>query len=56
LARELSRFNVSPVEFKDDTNTTVKGYVTYSTKDQLGLIDAWDRYLPVITSTESEES
>ena len=54
MARELARYGVSPVTFKDDTNTTVKGYVTYSTKDQVGLADAWDRYLPATSGTDTE--
>jgi uncharacterized protein DUF3631 len=51
LASELARYSVGPVAFKDDTNTTVKGYVTYPTKDQVGLADAWDRYLPAARQT-----
>lgn len=46
MARELARFGVSPVPFKDATNTVVKGYVTYANDRQVGLADAWDRYLP----------
>jgi hypothetical protein len=53
MARELARYNVGPVAFKDATNTTTKGYVTYGTKGQVGLADAWDRYLPA-TDTEGE--
>jgi uncharacterized protein DUF3631 len=55
LASELSRYSVGPVAFKDDTNTTVKGYVTYPTKDQVGLTDAWDRYLPAAMSGTDTE-
>lgn len=54
LSRELSRFNVSPATFKDDTNTTAKGYTTYPTKGQVGLADAWDRYLTTSTEPEGE--
>lgn len=47
LARELARFSVRPTTFKHTTdNTTAKGYVTYPTDRQVGLADAWDRYLP----------
>jgi hypothetical protein len=53
LARELARFGVSPVAFKNETNTTTKGYVIYGTRDQVGLADAWDRYLPP-TDAEGE--
>lgn len=51
LAAELARYGIAPIAFKDDTDTTVKGYVTYATtqtksqKAQVGLADAWDRYL-----------
>ena len=55
MARELARYGVAPSAFKDDSNTTVKGYVTYPTKDQVGLADAWDRYLPVATSAADSE-
>jgi hypothetical protein len=57
MARELARYGVTPIPFKDDSNTTVKGYVTYPTKDQVGLADAWDRYLPATTpGTDTEAS
>jgi hypothetical protein len=55
LAAELARYGIAPVAFKDDSDTTVKGYVTYATnqtksqKAQVGLSDAWDRYLPATT-------
>lgn len=60
LASELARYGIAPVAFKDDTDTTVKGYVTYATnktksqKAQVGLSDAWDRYLPNATSGNTE--
>jgi Protein of unknown function (DUF3631) len=46
LARELARFSVRPIVFKDAVNAPTKGYVTYATDRQVGLADAWDRYLP----------
>lgn len=49
LARELGRYGVRPVVFKDATNNAGRGYVTYATDGQttqVGLTDAWDRYLP----------
>jgi Protein of unknown function (DUF3631) len=58
LAKELGRYGVRVVPFKHDPTeldptapdrkVTVKGYVTYATDkpDQLGLADAWSRYLP----------
>lgn len=60
LASELARYGIAPVPFKDDTSTTVKGYVTYATnetksqKAQVGLSDAWDRYLNAATPANSE--
>ncbi|MDQ3576458.1 MAG: DUF3631 domain-containing protein, partial [Actinomycetota bacterium] len=48
MARELARFSIRPVAFKNDEGT-VKGYVTYPTKEQVGLTDAWDRYLAPLT-------
>lgn len=50
LARELGRYEVAPVPFKDGNNKTVKGYTTFpvETKENVsaGLADAWSRYLP----------
>lgn len=60
LAAELARYGIAPVAFKDDNDTTVKGYVTYPTnrtktqKAQVGLSDAWDRYLSAATSADHE--
>ena len=60
LASELARYGIAPVAFKDDSDTTVKGYVTYPTnktktqKAQVGLSDAWDRYLSAATSADAE--
>jgi hypothetical protein len=48
LARELARYGVRPVTF-DAKIGKAKGYVTYPTSGkqaQLGLADAWLRYLP----------
>jgi hypothetical protein len=48
LARELARYGVRPVTFDAKTGKA-KGYVTYPTtgkQAQLGLADAWLRYLP----------
>jgi hypothetical protein len=48
LARELGRYGVSPVTF-DAKIGKAKGYVTFPTtgkQTQLGLADAWSRYLP----------
>jgi hypothetical protein len=61
LAAELARYGIAPVAFKDGSDTTVKGYVTYATnqtksqKAQVGLSDAWDRYLSATTpATEGD--
>jgi hypothetical protein len=47
LAKELGRYGVRPVTFDSPAGKT-KGYVTYETtgnQAQLGLTDAWSRYL-----------
>ncbi len=60
LAAELARYGIAPVAFKDTTDTTVKGYATYSTnqtksqKAQVGLSDAWDRYLSATAVTDTQ--
>jgi hypothetical protein len=49
LAREMRRFGVKPVTF-DQRLIKAKGYVTFPTygkQAQLGLDDAWSRYLDV---------
>jgi hypothetical protein len=54
LARELAQYHVAPVTSRMG-NDLSKGYVTYATKTQLGLADAWSRYLPDdTTDTDSE--
>ncbi|ONI72709.1 hypothetical protein ALI144C_42610 [Actinosynnema sp. ALI-1.44] len=48
LARELGRYGVGPVAF-DAKIGKAKGYVSFATtgkQSQLGLADAWSRYLP----------
>ncbi len=45
LSRELSRYGVAPAAFNTGRGTA-KGYTTYPTSGNLGLADAWDRYLP----------
>jgi hypothetical protein len=49
LAREMRRYGVGPVTF-DARTGKAKGYVTFATSGkqaQVGLQDAWNRYLPV---------
>ncbi|HEV7647634.1 MAG TPA: DUF3631 domain-containing protein [Actinophytocola sp.] len=56
LAKELAQYRVSPVPVRIGSEIT-KGYVTYGTPKQLGLADAWSRYLPTdddSTDTEGE--
>jgi hypothetical protein len=56
LAKELALYHVAPVAIRNGTQIA-KGYVTHSTKTQLGLADAWSRYLPAddnSTDTEGE--
>jgi uncharacterized protein DUF3631 len=48
LAQELNPYHVAPLTFKRN-GTNAKGYVTYPTTtqvEQVGLADAWARYLP----------
>lgn len=49
LAQLLRDFQVSSVTFKGNDSRTKRGYVTYQTKEQVGLQDAWDRYLEAPT-------
>jgi hypothetical protein len=44
LARELALYHVSPGPIRIGGQIT-KGYVTHPTKTQVGLADAWSRYL-----------
>lgn len=44
LAKELARYNIRPLLFRN-AEGTAKGYSIHPTKEQLGLQDAWDRYL-----------
>lgn len=53
LARELAQYHVAPVTSRMG-NELSKGYVTYTTKTQLGLADAWSRYLPDDTNDTDE--
>ncbi|GAA1332386.1 DUF3631 domain-containing protein [Saccharothrix algeriensis] len=56
LARELSVYQVAPLTFKHE-GTNAKGYVTYPTTsqvEQVGLADAWARYLPMIDNRTDE--
>lgn len=54
LAKELALYHVSPVPFRTGGQIT-KGYVTYSTANQLGLADAWSRYLPTEDNSNDTE-
>lgn len=56
LARELAPYRVAPVAFRTGGQIS-KGYVAYPTNGtnlQLGLTDAWSRYLPADDETEVE--
>jgi hypothetical protein len=55
LARELAPYHVTPVPFRTGGQIT-KGYVTYPTSSQLGLTDAWSRYLPTNNDDQGEDS
>ncbi|MDX8048504.1 DUF3631 domain-containing protein [Lentzea sp. BCCO 10_0798] len=53
LSKELRRYHVAPITVKcNDTNA--KGYVTFANDHQVGLADAWARYLPAL-ATEGEK-
>jgi hypothetical protein len=54
LARELALYQVSPIPFRVGGQIT-KGYVTYPTKTQVGLTDAWSRYLPTDDSNDTAD-
>lgn len=49
LSKELRRYHVAPITVKKDGNNA-KGYVTFADDRQVGLADAWARYLPALTS------
>ena len=51
LAREMVLYQVAPIAFRAGGQIT-KGYVTYPTNNQVGLGDAWSRYLP----TDNDEN
>ena len=48
LAREMERYGVRPIQFRDAAGQKARGYVTWGTEKppQTGLADAWSRYLP----------
>jgi hypothetical protein len=51
MAKELSRYGVRVITYKHD-GQSIKGYTTHPTekpRPQLGLADAWSRYLPALT-------
>jgi hypothetical protein len=53
LARELDRYGVRPVQYRDEHGAKQRGYVTAPTQNppQTGLDDAWRRYLPQTPGT-----
>lgn len=55
LASHLRKYEVTPATFDvlDGTGKTAKGYTTYPTKGNIGLADAWTRYLQQQSSGES---
>ena len=54
LAKELAQYHVRPVSVRIGSEIT-KGYVTYGTQKQLGLADAWSRYLPADDDSNDTE-
>ena len=58
LSREMRRYDVSPVTF-DARTGKAKGYVTFSTtgkQAQVGLADAWSRYLPELNDSATSRN
>lgn len=58
LSRELRRYGIRPVTFDAKTGKA-KGYVTFATsgkQEQVGLADAWIRYLPAIGDNETSSN
>jgi hypothetical protein len=53
LAAELSRYHVKPITVKHN-GVNGKGYVTFATDKQVGLADAWARYLSAENSRGAE--
>jgi hypothetical protein len=51
LSRELAPYHLSPAPVRVGGQIQ-KGYVTYETKNQVGLADAWSRYLPADSERE----
>ncbi|MEV0570647.1 DUF3631 domain-containing protein [Dactylosporangium sp. NPDC050588] len=49
LSRELGRYGVGPSPIRDADGRPTKGYTTYPTTGNVGLTDAWDRYLPAMS-------
>ncbi|MFI7134201.1 DUF3631 domain-containing protein [Nonomuraea sp. NPDC050153] len=52
LAKEMKRYQVFPSTFRDEFGKVVKGYETGPAKSRtgeqsLGLLDAWERHLPI---------
>ncbi|MDT5039420.1 MAG: hypothetical protein QOE51_405 [Actinoplanes sp.] len=48
MSRELSRYGVAPwtIKLLDGSGKSAKGYTAYPTEGNVGLSDAWERYLP----------
>ncbi|WP_344508058.1 DUF3631 domain-containing protein [Dactylosporangium maewongense] len=54
LARELGRYGVGPTPIRDTDGRPSKGYTTYPTTGNVGLADAWDRYLPTVSGDSGD--
>lgn len=53
LAKELGFFQVRPITVKCN-GANAKGYVTFATEKQVGLADAWARYLPKVKPVDDD--
>lgn len=52
LAQFMAGYSVAPVTYKD-YGTTHKGYMVAGNVKQVGLADAWNRYLPAVSEETS---
>ncbi|WP_432833539.1 DUF3631 domain-containing protein [Dactylosporangium sp. CA-092794] len=55
LAELLARYRVSPLVFKNDQDKATRGYTAFPKGENVGLADAWDRYLPALQRNERNE-
>lgn len=49
LSQLLAGYSISPVQFRDEQGRNTRGYRVDATDTQVGLADAWLRYLPTLS-------